>query len=142
MSETIETKTTELNWKAVGSPARRASVSTEEKLPLPSFDAGIRRKSSVSPPGFENAAVKTIPQIQTPPPTILSLEEYQAIPKNRSRSKSSSAIFGLDQESPFAAQQNIWEAPPQGQNGHRRSSTQPSQEQVMGRFQKGSIGHS
>ncbi|KAJ3325848.1 hypothetical protein HDV06_002233 [Boothiomyces sp. JEL0866] len=74
---------------------------------------------------------------ETPEISIMTEEEYNAMPKGRSRSKSSSAIFDTE-EDPFDPKampdmSSIWtNSGNQGQNLlHRRASTQPSQQTLM-----------
>ncbi|KAJ3340829.1 hypothetical protein HDU91_000798 [Kappamyces sp. JEL0680] len=64
-------------------------------------------------------------------------EEYNDMPKGRSRSKSSSAIFGftsedeMDQVRPMPDMSSIWGSSTAPQPLHRRASTQPSQQTLM-----------
>lgn len=65
----------------------------------------------------------------------MTQEEYNAIPKSRSRSKSSSAIFSVSEEEPFNPHaipdmSSIWKDSHQ-QPLHRRASTQPNQQTLM-----------
>jgi hypothetical protein len=71
---------------------------------------------------------------QTPDVRIMSEEEYAQIPKGRSRSKSSSAIFAVAEEEPFDPNaipdmSSIWQD--KEPLLHRRASTQPSQQTLM-----------
>jgi hypothetical protein len=83
----------------------------------------------------------------SPEIAVLTEEEYNNIPKGRSRSKSSSAIFGFGNEGAAleledtlpdmssiwmmgAKQQNLKSAS-SGADMHRRASTQPSQQTLM-----------
>ena len=70
----------------------------------------------------------------TPEIAIMTEEEYQDMPKGRSRSKSSSAIFGItpedqemDQIRPMPDMSSIWGQQPL----RRRTSTKTSQQTLM-----------
>jgi hypothetical protein len=73
----------------------------------------------------------------TPELVMMTREEFEeSMPKGRSRSKSSSAIFGLvpeeqevDEIRPMLDMSSIWAQ--QQQPMHRRASTQPSQQTLM-----------
>ena len=65
--------------------------------------------------------------------SIMTEEEYSDMPKTRSRSKSSSEIFGLPEEDQVGSMPDmasIWSHQSQ-QPSHRRASTQPSQQTLM-----------
>jgi hypothetical protein len=78
---------------------------------------------------FESRTLNNTPEI-----SILTQEEYSDMPKNRSRSKSSSAIFSTlpeeDQLTSMPDMASIWSHQAQ-QPSHRRASTQPSQQTLM-----------
>jgi len=78
---------------------------------------------------FATMTVGNVPEVH-----IMSEEEYAQIPKGRSRSKSSSAIFAVAEEEPFDPKaipdmSSIWQD--KEPLLHRRSSTQPSQQTLM-----------
>jgi len=78
---------------------------------------------------FANVTVNRGPEVQ-----MMSEEEYNQIPKGRSRSKSSSAIFAVPEEDPFDPNaipdmSSIWQD--REPLLHRRASTQPSQQTLM-----------
>jgi hypothetical protein len=78
---------------------------------------------------FANATLNPHPEVR-----IMTEEEYAQIPKGRSRSKSSSAIFAVAEEEPFDPKaipdmSSIWQD--KEPLLHRRASTQPSQQTLM-----------
>jgi hypothetical protein len=78
---------------------------------------------------FASMTVGNIPEVH-----IMTEEEYAQIPKGRSRSKSSSAIFAVAEEEPFDPKaipdmSSLWQD--KEPILHRRSSTQPSQQTLM-----------
>merc|ERR1719223_382388 len=114
-------------WKVVGSPARRASVAD---TPQKGFSKALspQQPGQQGPPGFMNQNIWKVQPSPTPEISIMTSEEYNDMPKQRSRSKSSSAIFGEeDQVGQMPDISKIWNQPV----GHRRASTQPSQQTLM-----------
>jgi cell fate regulator YaaT (PSP1 superfamily) len=163
VTDIVEMKKEE-QWKVVGSPARRASINPLPEEPdmraraasIPGFAFHVDAEGP-PPPGFdaqpdswtgnsiwatgngpdehdlkERFAKK---KLNGPDVQIMSEEEYSKIPQNRSRSKSSSAIFAVAEEEPFDPNtipdmSSIWN----NKNEplvHRRASTQPSQQTLM-----------
>jgi PSP1 C-terminal conserved region len=170
-------------WKAVGSPARRASFRTRAaSTPNSALPPGLSKSQGSAPvvsPNSHGSSGNAAPKWNSSPswsntsstkshshslwgniakPTIksviveegeaddmktyrhlmastaspqadiiLSQDEYDAIPKSRSRSKSSSAIYVPTDDEILAPidMPSIWAADP---SNHRRASTQPSQQ--------------
>lgn len=120
--------------------SRTLSVSSVAPPGLADFNPSIWTNNSNSSPPLSDvedsrdrfflATTQATPEI-----TIMTEEEYSNMPKSRSRSKSSSAIFGLnssdlEMQDTFpdsGLMSTIWRP----KHDHRRQSTQPSQQTLV-----------